>query len=73
MRFESDLRMEKEEVKGKHKLPLAPETEPFRQFLAPEIFLTHFNLFWDQKLKINVSFWAQKLNHFVSFWLHKIS
>ena len=52
---------------------LAPETYPFCQFLAPEILLTHFNLFWGQKLKYNVSFWAQKLKPFVRFWLQKIS
>jgi hypothetical protein len=28
---------------------LVPETEPFRQFLGPEILLTHFHDFWPQK------------------------
>ena len=50
---------------------LAPETEPFCQFLAPEILLTHFNFSWGKKLKNNVSFWARKLNYFVSFWRQK--
>ena len=66
--------LSKSYISAIHKIPsahkvrfLAPETEPFCQFLALEILLTHFDDFWAKKLTFLDCFWPKKLNHFVSF------
>ena len=71
--LKSLINLKNHKVPLAHKLQfLAPETEPFCQFLAPEILVTHFDDFWAQKLTFLDCFWPQKLNHFVSFWLQKL-